>query len=135
MGKIGTGREQGACLAQIRTDRTFGAVKILVDHAAGALVATRQPFPVIAIDAIRLDREHWVDAVFLAQIEIILAMIRRHMHQPGTGIGGDKMRTIEKRARFGVKFAVREFVGHRVFGGSTGELGAFATPATGIEPH
>ena len=103
MGKIIARRQQRAGLAQVRTDRPVLGDKFLVDHRPGPLVAARQPGPVVAIDAIGLDREHRVDAVLLAQIEIILAMVGRHMDQPGPGIGGDKMRAIEKRARLGEK--------------------------------
>ena len=120
MGKIGAGREQRARLAQVRTDRAFRAVEILVDHPAGALVAARQPFPVLAIDAVGIDREHRIDAIGLAQVKIILAMIGRHMDQPGTRIGCDEMRTIEERTRLGVEFAIGELVRHRVFGCGTG---------------
>ena len=52
-------------------------------------------------------------------------MVRRHMDKTGTRIGGDKMRAVEERAGFGIEFAVREFVGHRVLGDGSGELGAF----------
>src|SRR3546814_13821894 len=48
-------------------------------------------------------REHGVDAVCLAQVEIILAVIGRHMDEAGAAVGGDEIAG-EEGARAGVKF-------------------------------
>eukprot|EP01035_Chromulina_nebulosa_P035392 gene35391-47566_t len=54
----------------------------------------------------------------LAQLEIVLAVIRRHMDETGAGIGGDEVAG-QERARLGEEPAQRV---HRVAGGGAGEL-------------
>ena len=71
-----------------------------------------------AIFAVRLDREHRVDAVRLAQLEIVLAMVGRHVDQAGALVGGDEVAG-QERARLGEEAA--ELV-HRVAGDGAGEL-------------
>ncbi len=64
-------REQPARRAQVLADRPVRRVEFGVDDAALAA----EPAPILAILAVALDREHRVDAVRLAQSEIILAMV------------------------------------------------------------
>ena len=90
---VGRGGEQGAGLAQVRADRPVGRVELIVDDAALAA----EPQPVLAILAVALDREHRIDAVRLAQLEIILAMVGRHMDQAGAAVGGDELAGQEGR--------------------------------------
>src|SRR3546814_17422090 len=68
-----------ACVAQVGADRAVGGVELGVDHAA----LTAEPGPIFAIFAVALDREHGVDAVRLAQVEVIFALIGRHMDKAG----------------------------------------------------
>ena len=75
----------------------------------------------VAIVAVALDREHRIDAVRLAQQEIVLAMIRRHMDEAGAGVGGDE---IAGQERAGLGEEAAEMV-HRVAGDGAGEVGAF----------
>ena len=76
--------------------------------------------PVGAIEARAVDREHRVDAVRLAQQEVVLAMIGRHMDEAGALIGRDEIAG-QERARLGEEPA--EMV-HRVARDGAGELGA-----------
>src|SRR3546814_18078320 len=62
-----------------------------------------EPGPILTVLAVALDREHGVDAVCLAQVEIILAVIGRHMDEAGAAVGGDEIAG-EEGARAGVKF-------------------------------
>ena len=80
-----------------------------------------EPQPVLAIFAVGLDREHRIDAVRLAQLEIILAMVGRHMDQAGAAVGGDELAG-QEGAGLGEEAA--EMV-HRVAGDGAGEVGAF----------
>ncbi len=81
-----------------------------------------EPQPVLAIFAVALDREHRVDAVGLAQLEIILAMVGRHMDQAGAAVGGDEVAGQEGA---GPGEEAAEMV-HRVAGDGAGEVGAFS---------
>ena len=119
-------REQPARVAQVRTDRPVGGVELGVDDAALAA----EPAPVLAILAIPLDREHGVDAVRLAQIEIVLAMVGRHVDEAGAGVGGDELAG-QERARLGEEAAE---VVHRVAGDGAGEVGAFDRLLTESRP-
>ena len=110
-------REQRAGLAQVGADRPVGRVELVVDDAALAA----EPQPVGPVDAVRIDREHRIDAVRLAQHEIVLAMIGRHMDEAGALVGGDEVAG-QERARLGEEAA--ELV-HRVAGDGAGEVGAF----------
>src|SRR4051812_20840141 len=85
--EIGACREQAAGLAQVGADRPVRRIALVVDHAALAA----EPFPVRPILAVAFDREDGIDAMLLAQQEIVLAMVRRHMDEPGTGIGRNKI--------------------------------------------
>ena len=106
-------REQPAAVAQIAADRPVGGVELGVDDAALAA----EPAPILAIFAVALDREHRVDAMRLAQVEIVLAMVGRHVDEAGAGVGGDELAG-QERARPGVEVA--EAV-HRVAGDRSGE--------------
>src|SRR3546814_4042316 len=70
---VGRRGEQPAGFAQVGADRAVGCIELGVDDAA----LTAEPAPVFAIFAVGFDREHGVDAVRLAQVEIILAMVGR----------------------------------------------------------
>src|SRR3546814_18667535 len=79
--------EEGAGVAQVRADRAVGRVELLVDDRSLAA----EPEPVLAIAPVILDREDGVDAVRLAQQEIVLAMVGRHVNQAGARPGGDEI--------------------------------------------
>jgi hypothetical protein len=68
-------REQRAGLAEVRADRAVRAHELLVDDAA---LAT-EPRPVGTVHPCAVDSEDRVDAVLLAEFEIVLAVIRRHV--------------------------------------------------------
>src|SRR3546814_2115208 len=87
--------EEGAGVAQVRADRAVGRVELLVDDRSLAA----EPEPVLAIAPVILDREDGVDAVRLAQQEIVLAMVGRHVNQAGARLGGDEIAG-EERAGF-----------------------------------
>ena len=67
-----------------------------------------------------LDREHRVDADRLAQLEIVDAMVGRHVDQARALVGGDEIAR-QERPRLGEEPA--ELV-HRVAGDGAGEVGA-----------
>ena len=113
-------REQRPRLAQVAADRPVARDELLVDDAA----LPTEPRPVGPVHPRAIDREHRVDAVLLAQQEIVLAMIRRHVDEAGAGIGGDEVAG-QERARLGEEPAE---VVHRVAGDGAGEVGAFAAP-------
>ena len=83
------GREQRARFAQIAADRAFGRIERLVDDAAAAFlavlvqIASAEPFPVVAIAPVGHDREDRLEPVGAAQQEIVLAMVGRHVDEPG----------------------------------------------------
>src|SRR3546814_1854170 len=79
---VGAGGKQRAGFAQVGADRAVGGVELGVDDAALAA----EPRPVGAVLAVALDREDGVDAVRLAQVEIILAMVGRHMDEAGAAV-------------------------------------------------
>src|SRR3546814_8991645 len=56
----------------VRTNWAFGRIQLGRDDRALAA----QPCPIGAVETIGFDREHRVDAMRLAQREIVLAMIR-----------------------------------------------------------
>ena len=118
--EVGARGEQRAGFAQVGADRPVGRVELGVDDAALAA----EPQPVGRGNAARIDREHRVDAVGLAQLEIVLAMVRRHVDEAGALVGGDEVAG-QERARLGEEAA--ELV-HRVAGDGAGEVGAFARP-------
>ena len=86
--------EQCACFAQVRADRPVLAHELGVDDRP----LPAEPRPVGAIFPIALDREDGVDAVRLAQREIVLAMVGRHMDKAGARIGRDEIAR-QERAR------------------------------------
>ena len=61
----------------------------------------------------------------LAQREIVLAVIGRHVDEAGAGVGGDEIAG-QERARLGEEPAE---VVHRVAGDGSGEVGAFDAPS------
>ncbi len=111
------GGEQRAGFAQVAVDRPVGRVELGVDDRTLAA----EPQPVLAIFAVALDREDGIDAVRLAQLEIVFAMVGRHMDQAGAAVGGDKVAG-QERAGLGEEAA--ELV-HRVAGDGAGEVRAF----------
>ncbi len=108
------GGEQRARLTQVGADRSVRRVELLVDDRALAA----EPQPVLAILSVTLDREDRVDAVRLADLEVLFAMIRRHVDEAGARIGGDVVAG-DERTRLGEEAA--EMV-HRVAGNRTFEL-------------
>ena len=60
----------------------------------------------------------------LAQVEVVLAVVGRHVDEAGAALGGDEVAR-QERARLGEEPAE---VVHRVAGDGAGEVGAFATP-------
>jgi hypothetical protein len=67
---------------------------------------------------VALDREHRLQPVGLAQVEIVLAMVGRHVDEAGALIGRDELAR-EERAGLGEEAA--EMV-HRVAGDGAGEV-------------
>ena len=120
---IGGRCEQPARLAQSGADRAIGRVEFGVDDRAFAA----QPSPIGAIFAIALNRKDRLDAVGLAQREVVLAMVGRHVDEAGAALGGDEI-TGQEGARFGEEGAVGEGLRHGVAGEGAGEVGAFACP-------
>ena len=105
-------REQPARFAQVRADRAFGRVELGRDHRTLAA----EPRPILAIETAVIHREDGIDPVFLAQGEVVLPVIGRHVDEAGAGVGGDE-RAGEERARLGEEPA--EMV-HRVAGDRAG---------------
>src|SRR5690606_37737726 len=75
------------------------------------------------------DHELGRDAVRLAQLEVVLAVIGRHVDEAGAALGGDELAR-QERPRLGVKPAE---VVHRVAGNGAGEVGAFDVAKAAIE--
>src|SRR3546814_19798557 len=96
---VGAGGKRRAGLAKVGADRAVGGVELGVDDAALAA----EPRPVGAVLAVALDREDGVDAVRLAQVEIILAMVGRHMDEACADVGGDEIASAEGAGE-GVEF-------------------------------
>ena len=90
-------------------------------HLAPPVLAA-EPRPVVAIAPIGHDREDRVDPVLAAQVEIVLAMVGRHVDEAGTAIGGD-----EVAREHGAEGFVESAEGvHRVADFGAGEVGALA---------
>ena len=125
--------QQAAGFAQVRADRPIRRVEVGVDNRAAALVVTAQPRPVVSIHAAIVDREDRIDPVLAAQVEVVLAMVGRHVDEAGAAIGGDEIAR-QHRAEGFVEPA--EGV-HRVADLGSGEVGAFAAPmlVDRGEPH
>ena len=83
-----------------------------------------EPAPILTIFPVALDREHGVEPVRLAEVEIVLAMVGRHMDEPGAAVGGDEIAR-EEGARTREEAAERV---HRMAGDGAGKVGAFAAP-------
>ena len=64
-----------------------GRVELVVDDAA----LPAEPQPVGPVLAVAFDREDRVDAVRLAQLEIVLAMVGRHVDEARALVGGDEV--------------------------------------------
>ena len=93
-------RQQRTGFAQRGADGALRVIELIRNDIALALQP--QPVgPVGAIGAIAENGEHWVDAVGLAEGEIILAMVGRHVDEAGALLGGDEI-TGQERARAGV---------------------------------
>ena len=86
-------REQPAAFAKGCANRAIGRVEFGVDDAA----LPAEPRPVGAVFAVTLNREDRINAVCLAQIKIILAVIGRHMDKACAAVSGDEI-TGEERA-------------------------------------
>jgi hypothetical protein len=85
------------------------------------LALITEPEPVRLVETAVVDREHRIDAVRLAEQEIVLAMIRRHVDEAGALIRGDEFAG-EEGARCREEAA--EMV-HRMARDGAGEVGAF----------
>ena len=117
-------REQRADAAQVRTERPLGGDELLVDHRS----LPTEPRPIGAIHARAIDREDRLDAILLAQQEIVLAVVRGHMDEPGARLGGDEIAR-QERAGLGEEPAERV---HRMARGGTFELRAHQTDVARI---
>ncbi len=124
MRKIIARREQRAHAAQIRTDRPLGGDELLVDHRS----LPAEPRPIVAIHPRAVDREDRLNAILLAQQEIVLAMIGRHMDEPGARLGRDE---IARQEWAGLCEEPAERV-HRMAGGSAFQVTAFIFPVRQI---
>jgi len=87
-------REQRAGCAQVAADRAVGGHELLVDDRA----LPAEPRPVGAVHACAVDREDGVDAILLAELEIVLAVVGRHVDESGAGVRRDELAG-EERAR------------------------------------
>jgi hypothetical protein len=114
---VGARRKQRSGGAEVSADRPVGGVELGVDDAALA----REPAPVGAVLAVALDREDRVDAVRLAQVEVVFAVIGGHVDEAGPLLGRDEI-SGEEGARAGEEAANGV---HRVAGDGSGEVGAF----------
>src|SRR4051794_36766853 len=85
--EVGARGEQRPRLAQVGADRPVGRVELGVDDAT----LSAEPQPVGPVEAARVYREHRVDAVRLAQLEIVLTMVGRHVYEAGALVGGDEV--------------------------------------------
>ena len=117
-------RKQRARFAQVGADRAIRCVELGVDDAHAALIRSAQPLPVVAVAAVVHHREDGVDAVRLAKVEVVLAVVGRHVDEAGAAIGGDEVAG-EQRARRSVEPA--QCV-HRMAGEGSGEVCAFDYP-------
>ena len=108
------GAQQRPRSAQIIADRPFRRVQRGVDDVLGFAA---QPQPIGAVTAIAFHGKHGVDPMRLAQREIILAMVGRHVDKPGAGIRGDE---IAGQEGAGTREEVAQLV-HRVPNDSTGQ--------------
>ena len=119
--------QQSARVAKVRTDRPVRRVEVGIDDRAAALLAIRiqiaraQPRPVVSIASIAHDCEDGFDAHGLAQVEIVLAVIGRHVDEAGAAIGGDEIAGQHGAERF---VEAAELV-HRMADFGSGEVGAF----------
>ena len=116
MGEILRGGEQAAGLAKVAVDRSVRRVELGVDHRALA----SEPGPVLAIAAVVGDGEHRIDPDLLADQEVLLAMVRRHVDEAGALLGGD-MVAGQERPRLGKEAA--ETV-HRMAGDGACKIGS-----------
>ena len=91
-------REQAAAFVQRFADGAIRCVKFGVDDAA----LTAQPSPIRTIFAIGFDRKDRINAVRLAQVEIILTMVRGHVDEASAAFGGNEIAR-EHWAGFGKK--------------------------------
>jgi len=107
-------REQRAGRAQVGADRAVGGHELLVDDRP----LPAEPGPVGAVHACAVDREDRVDAVLLAELEIVLAVVRRHVDEPGARVRRDEIAG-EERAGLCEEPAERV---HWVAGGRAFEL-------------
>ena len=117
---IGGRAEQSSSLLEVGADRPVGRVELRVDHRQRALVGARQPRPVGAVAAVGLDHELGPEPMRLAQLEVVLAMVGRHVDEAGAAVGGDEVAR-QERPRLGIKPAA---VVHRVAGDGAGEVRA-----------
>ena len=85
-------REQRAGRAQVAADRPVGGDELLVDDAP----LPAEPRPIGPVEPRAVDREHRIDAVRLAQQEVVLAMIGRHVDEAGTLVGSDEIARQER---------------------------------------
>ena len=99
MAKVARG-EQRAGLTQVGADRPVRRVELLVDDRA----LPAEPRPILAILAVALHREDRIDAVRLADLEILLAMIGRHVDEASARVGRDVV-PWDQRTRFGEEVA------------------------------
>mgnify|MGYP002651516051 CR=1 FL=1 len=101
-------------LTQVGADRAVLADEFGVDDAP----LPAEPEPVLAIFAVALDCEDGVDAVRLAEREVVLAMVGRHVDKTRARVGGHEIARKE-RARLGEESAKGV---HRMTGDGSGEL-------------
>ena len=120
---VRTRGEQPPGFAQVRADRPVGGVELGVDDAA----LPAEPGPVLAVLAIAFNRELGAEPMRLAQLEIVLAVIGRHVDQARAAVGGDKVAR-QQRPRLGKEPAE---VVHRVAQLQTDQMLGLQSP-TGL---
>src|SRR5438270_12996369 len=112
--------EQRARIAQVEADRPVRRVELVVDDTA----LRAEPQPVRLVEPARIDGEYRVDSELPAQLEIVLAMVRRHVDETRALVGRDEVARKE-RPRLGEAPAQ---LPHRVERDGAGKVGAFEAP-------
>ena len=99
------------CLGQqcVRFDKRLDDRAIgLADFAVGLIdIKPRETFDVRQIAPVIADGFIEFDFVFLAEIEIVLAMAGRDMDKAGTGFGRDEIAAIKRHVVIEIAFAAR----------------------------
>jgi len=100
---IRAGREQCARFAQVGADRAIRRVELGVDDAHAPLIRAAQPRPVVAITPVVHHRKDGVDACRFAQVEVVLAVIGRHVDEACARGGVEPAEMVHRVAGLGTR--------------------------------